>query len=561
MIKKILKNIREKALFFLNITQFTGAFNDNFFLGIMTYFLIGIKGSQHASAITAISFGIMFLPPIIFLSYAGFLADKFRKTNIIFMCKIAELFVMLLGVFAIYLQSEIFCYFLLFLMGSQTAFFNPSKYGIISEIVEKNSLTSANVKVTIYTSVAILFGELFASFFTHILNKNFYLIALLPVFVSAVGIFSSKKIDKTISHGTKSNASPIFFVDIYKNLKLASKTPFLLYAIFSGSAFWFIGAYIKMNLIPLLSEGNFVLFNTLLDDASKGYIYFFMIVGGVFGANIVSRYNIRGLGLPIFLGFLFPLLLFSIPFMSAEFLILDIFLLGIVLTAYYIPIDVFVQENVSEHEKGRVISFHQLSSFVFMFVSSLFLYFFNSFLGLSAANSFIAISCVVLLFNIYLCFCLSPFVFPSFSKHVLKKIYDVILSTKLPEARSYVMMANRSFLDFFLFFSFFSRGKAIVLLSSKKWGWMAKRFFKGDSSITFLKKEGSDLDIATKILSVASSIRTSEDPVLISVPEALRSDILRLCSDINSRLYLMRSKKNCWFKVHYHFDHLLDYKY
>ena len=564
MIKKFFKKICGNALRSLNITQFTGAFNDNFFQGIMIYFLIGLKGYAHASTITALCFGVMFLPTVVLLSYAGFLADKFRKTNVLFTFKAVEFVVMVFGLFAIYLQNEKFCYFLLFLMGAQTAFFAPSKYGILPEITSKDKLTSANVKVMVYTNIAILCGELFASFFTHVFNKNFYLIALLPIFVSIIGLFSARNIPKTVSQGVKSSVSPIFFVDIFRNFKLVLKTPFLLHAIFSGAIFWFVGAFVKMNLIPFLINEKLQILGFTLDDVSKGYIYIFLIVGGAIGANLVSRFNIKGLGGALCVGFLFPLFLFLIPFSSPLFLILNVLMLGIALTSYYIPIDVFIQESIAENERGRVISFHHLFSNFFMVLSAVFLYFFNSCLGFSAAKSFIIIGFIAILLNLYLCFRLAYFVFPSFSKNILARLYNIILATKLPRACSYVILSNRSLIDFFFFFSFFSKGKAVVLLNSKRWSWIFKWLSKSISTITFIGKEDNDDDTATKILSVASSMRSSDHPVLIRVPENTRGDILRLCNDATSSFYLMRSTKTRGFRsgklqnIHYYFENLLE---
>lgn len=559
MFAKLLKKMFSNGLRSLNVTQITGAFNDNFFQGIMIYFLIRTKGIIFASTITSICYGVMFLPCIMFLSCAGLLADRFRKRNILVTFKAVELVIMSLGCLAIYLKSELFCYLLLFLMGSQTAFFCPSKYGIIPELVDKDNLTKANVTITIFTSIAILFGELTASFCTHILHENFYFISLLPIAVSFFGLVAAKNIPQTESYGVKEKINPIFFIDMYRNLKLMLRTPFLLHTTIAGSMFWFAGAYIKMNLIPFLAQEHLQLFNIELDDVSKGYVYVFMTIGGALGAKLVARYNLKGLGVSLCIAFIFPILFFIIPFCSALFLVATIFAFGMALTMYYVPIEVFLQESVTEEERGRIIACYHLTTFIFMMLASALLYFFNSFLMFSAASSFVFIGVILLVINIGLCSTLSSFVFPCFAKCILQRIYNIVLDNKLPRAGSYIMLSKRSIIDFFFFFSFFSKGKAVVLLSSKKWARLSNFLSRYIPSVTFLRDEK---DIVTKIMEAANAIRSDDEPVLISASKAVQDKFFRSCG--NEHIYLMHSvykPKGCFWKlktISYHFEYLLD---
>ncbi|MGD9110486.1 MAG: MFS transporter, partial [Phycisphaerales bacterium] len=123
-----------------NVTQFLGALNDNIFKLLVVYYLIGSGGAEQANRAQPIAQGISVLPFILLLAYAGRLADKHSKRNLIIWCKAAELVVMFLAVLAFWTNAPIALGAVLLLMYSQSAFFSPNKYGIICELVEPHQV-------------------------------------------------------------------------------------------------------------------------------------------------------------------------------------------------------------------------------------------------------------------------------------------------------------------------------------------------------------------------------------------------------------------------------------
>ena len=103
--------------------------------------------------------GVAFLVPFVLLAgVAGFFSDRFSKRSVMVACKVAEIVVMVLGTFAI-LSGNVWAMFVvLFLMGAQSAFFSPSKYGSIPEIVRTEHISSANGWVGMTTFMAIIGG-------------------------------------------------------------------------------------------------------------------------------------------------------------------------------------------------------------------------------------------------------------------------------------------------------------------------------------------------------------------------------------------------------------------
>ena len=87
----------ERSFGWLNATQFLGALNDNIFKLLIIAFIIGIRGMESASNVTALAGVVFVVPFLLFSAYAGKLADRFSKRNIIVVVKCAEVLVMTLG--------------------------------------------------------------------------------------------------------------------------------------------------------------------------------------------------------------------------------------------------------------------------------------------------------------------------------------------------------------------------------------------------------------------------------------------------------------------------------
>src|SRR5262249_3091224 len=92
---------------------------------------------------------------------AGYLTDRFAKDKVQFFTKVPEIVWMALATLGFYLRSLPFLYFVLFLTAARTAFFAPSKYGILPEIFVDAELSAANGVVELVNDLAALFGSLF----------------------------------------------------------------------------------------------------------------------------------------------------------------------------------------------------------------------------------------------------------------------------------------------------------------------------------------------------------------------------------------------------------------
>jgi len=153
---------KDRSFWGVVITQFLGAFNDNLYKQLMLLMAIPgvgalIQGDRQGWATTVFS-----LPFVLLSSTAGYLADRYSKSQIITICKIAEIAITLLAVTAFWFYGNIGDYgtwTVLVLMGTHSAFFGPSKYGILPELFRDKYLPRANGLILMTTFLAIIFGS------------------------------------------------------------------------------------------------------------------------------------------------------------------------------------------------------------------------------------------------------------------------------------------------------------------------------------------------------------------------------------------------------------------
>ena len=177
------------------ITQFLGAFNDQFFknaLVIMISFsAIKVLGAD-SNLLINFAAVLFILPFFLFSSLAGQLADKYDNAVLMQYIKLAEIIIMSLAVVGFYYQSIELLLLILFLTGTQSAFFGPVKYGFLPRVLAKNELIGGNGMTDMGTFLAILLGMIAGA--QTITSENGPLLVSVGVVIFAVlGFLASKK--------------------------------------------------------------------------------------------------------------------------------------------------------------------------------------------------------------------------------------------------------------------------------------------------------------------------------------------------------------------------------
>lgn len=282
--------LSDRSFWGLNLTQFFGAFNDNLFR--QTVMLTCLDQAQNGAKDLQGLASILFAAPFIVISgYAGFLSDRFSKRTIIVLCKVAEVFIVLLGLIGFLTHSLTFLLMVLCLMGIHSAFFGPSKYGILPELLRSEDLPKANGIVLMATFLAIIFGLAAAGATKHFFASTLWLASIPCLIISIAGLTSSLTIRKTPPAQPELRfATDSLFIAPDIRRMLGSK-PKLLGALLISSVFWFVAGVVYPPAINALGKKQFV-----LNDLITGILAATTGVGiaiGCISAGVLSRNQVR----------------------------------------------------------------------------------------------------------------------------------------------------------------------------------------------------------------------------------------------------------------------------
>jgi len=241
---------RRFAPYFL--TQFLGAFNDNVFKNALVIILTYKIVSQHSAVLVNLAAVIFILPFFLFSPLAGQIADKCEKSALIRKIKWVEIGIMAIGVLGLALNSISLLLFVLFLMGTQSAFFGPIKYSILPQHLKESELMGGNALVEAGTFLAILFGTILggilASFDQYLMPVSLAILSfsILGRIVSQfIPPAQAEQPDLEIDYNPIRSGKSIF------STLISNKAVF--YTVFGISWFWFFGATFLTQL-PVFSR-------------------------------------------------------------------------------------------------------------------------------------------------------------------------------------------------------------------------------------------------------------------------------------------------------------------
>jgi len=501
-----------RSFYLLNATQFLGALNDNVFKLLVIYLLIHVKGPGAANTILSLAGAIFVIPFLIFSSSAGVLADRFSKRTIIVYTKFLELAVMLFGLLAVSLKSEVGAYAALFLMATQSALFGPSKYGIIPELVDAKGVSKANGSLTSFTYMAIILGTFLASFIADITDKNFVVEACFCVGVAVIGVLTSLGIRKTSAQNSTKKITPFFLYEIYQTLKMGWNVPHLLVAIFGSSFFLFVGAFTQLNIIP------FAMQSLGLSEVGGGYLFLSTAVGIAAGAVIAGQLSKDKVepGLSCICGLFIGIFFIALHLCSFSLVLTNVFLglLGLVGGAFLIPFDSFIQVNSPQEKRGQVIAATNFFSFTGVLLAAFCLYFISEELGFSASSGFVLMGVMTLVVDVVLIGRLSSFFFPFFVKKILKRMRKLVVTTAVPGPGTAVILQSSSWWDAVLLFSCFPRLHVLVPASYLlRFPWVNGWF----DTISLVPPRLTDADSVQKLSAKVKSLQDKQTSVCVFV--------------------------------------------
>ena len=233
-----------------------GAFNDNVSKMVVICYGTAILGAESSQASTFLSLAAacFILPYLLFSTFAGYLADRFRKKSVMIWSKAAEIVIMLIG-FILAANGALYTLLaVLFFMGAQSAFFSPAKYGFLPETHDTKELSAANGATQLWTFIAIIFGGLVGGLLSEMcgtthLSAAFVFCVVIAIFgtIASVFITPTTVCNAKLSFQLKDPISPH-----YQTLKEISKDKLLFSAFIGNTLFWFLGTVAQLVLVLLV---------------------------------------------------------------------------------------------------------------------------------------------------------------------------------------------------------------------------------------------------------------------------------------------------------------------
>ncbi|MCI0400955.1 MAG: MFS transporter [Gammaproteobacteria bacterium] len=385
----LLRQRRFAPLFF---TQFLGAFNDNVYKNALVFFIAFTVASEfgaNSSILVILAGGIFILPFFLFSATAGQLADKFEKSFIIRLIKLAEVCIMLLAAVGFYLQSVSILMAALFLMGTHSTLFGPLKYGILPQHLHESELIGGNGMIQMGTYLAILLGTILGGVLIALKSAGSWLVSLVVISVALLGWLASQFIPKAAAPDPQLSVSWNVPAQTLRIMGFARENYTVFMTIIAISWFWFFGATC-LSLVPSYTKdilfGNehvgILLLTTFSVGIGTGCLMCEKLSGGRIEMGLVP---LGAIGITVFaidLSFVGVPVLHDVDTAivhgASEFLqhranwrvLADLTLIGLFGGIYIVPLYALMQHRSAPQHRSRIIAANNILNALFMVISA-----------------------------------------------------------------------------------------------------------------------------------------------------------------------------------------------
>ncbi|MBT1446076.1 MFS transporter [Shewanella sp. JM162201] len=371
------------------LTQCLGALNDNIYKNVL---LLLVAYSQvdklpmSPDLFVNLAAGVFILPFFLFSAHAGSIADNMDKAKLIRRLKLLELVIMSLAAVAIVSEHYMAMLLLLFMTGSQSAYFGPVKYSLLPQALKEEELVSGNAWVEMGTFLSILLGTLSAGLVVSSSHPGPIAAAIVAALALA-GYISSRAIPPLPPQGSVHKVPFAPLSGTWRSIKRVQRTPSIWMAILAISWFWFLGATYLTQFPNFAREhlhGDATVVSLLLALFSIGIaVGSFLCERLSFGRVELGVLPFGVAGLTVFgVDMLFALPGLDAPqalYGAAEFLkhtshwrlMFDLFMVGVSGGLFIVPLYAFIQTRAAKGECARAIAANNIVNALFMVASAL----------------------------------------------------------------------------------------------------------------------------------------------------------------------------------------------
>jgi len=344
------------------VVEFQNAFSDNL-LRFLVIFLVFSLAAQHDWMVPLIT-GLFSLPFVLFSMAGGFFADRFSKRNVAITIKFAEVGIMSVVLLGFWLNQFPLLLTAIFLMSTHSAFFGPTKYGMLPELLPEKKLSWGNGIFGLGTFGATITGQMAAGILSDTFGHRQIWSGLILVALALAGLALASRVAPLPAANPHKAFRANFLGDFWSQLKLLRGDRVLFLGVAGNTFLWFLGMLLQQ---AILFYGKDVMH---LDDSHSSYLQAALLVGlgtGGLAAGFLSgnkiEYGLVPLGM-VGLTVFGVLLSYIHPTMTG--VALNLGLLGFFGGFYSVPVNAIIQHRPDADKKGMVIATAALLSWIGM---------------------------------------------------------------------------------------------------------------------------------------------------------------------------------------------------
>lgn len=369
-----------------------GAFNDNYFKNaliiLFTYRLSKEMGIDTPTLISMAA-ALFILPFFLCSGLAGELADAMPKHVLVRRLKVIEAVLMLFAALALLFGHPWALLVLLFLIGTQAAFFGPTKYAVLPQLLKSEELLLGNALVEGGTFLSILLGTLMGGMLI-LRPHGTEIVAATLVLIGLIGVWAAWRVPETTVANPGMKVSYNLLRSTWGMVRHALDNPHLVVPILGISWFWAIGAT-YLTQLPVFTK-DVIGGNEMVVTLFNGVFTVGVALGSFLCPYVVSRFHARDLSPLALTGvLLFGLhlcwmgyhvnalkpdaLLGMMAFLKASsdhvLITLDLFFVAFCGGLFIVPLYTQLQTQSSENERARTIASNNVVNALFIATASI----------------------------------------------------------------------------------------------------------------------------------------------------------------------------------------------
>ncbi|MFN9370657.1 MAG: MFS transporter [Planctomycetaceae bacterium] len=360
-------------------TQLLGAFNDNLFKQVALLTCIDHAKTFETKDQQSLAMGLFALPFVLFSGFAGYLSDRYSKRWIVVLCKLAEIAIVILGTLSLWRYSHahsLYAIFaVLFLMGTHSAFFGPSKFGILPEILREKNLPAANGVFLMTTFLAIILGQAMAGVLKqHLIPDYLLVVGLVYVLVAGSGLLTALLVRRTPSANPALKINRDSLLISRDMLHLIGADRPLMITLLMSSVFWLVGGIVQpcvndygKQQLGLSDTQTSLMLVTLVLGIAIGCVLGGWMSGERADFRLVRWGSWGMIGGLVLMGLVGAS---AAPVKLVALTGVALFLCGLSAGMFAVPLQVFLQSRPPADKKGQMIGAMNLANWIAILISA-----------------------------------------------------------------------------------------------------------------------------------------------------------------------------------------------